>query len=103
MDRLTHKSQEAVQAAQTRALRFGHQEVDGEHLLLCLLEQADGILPSLLGKLSVQAAAMVQALEAELNRKPRVSGSGYEQGKFYVTPRWQKLMANAEEEADHLK
>src|ERR1700693_5480226 len=42
-NRLTQKSQEALHDAQARALRFGHTEVDGEHLLLALLDQADGI------------------------------------------------------------
>ena len=45
---LTQKSQEALHDAQTKALRFGHTEVDGEHLLLALLDQPDGIVPRLL-------------------------------------------------------
>ena len=47
-ERLTQKSQEALHDAQTKALRFGHTEVDGEHLLLALLDQADGLVPRLL-------------------------------------------------------
>jgi hypothetical protein len=39
LNRLTQKSQQAVQEAQTKALRYGHVEIDGEHLLLALLEQ----------------------------------------------------------------
>ena len=42
-NRLTQKSQEALHDAQTKALRFGHTEVDGEHLLLALLDQPDGL------------------------------------------------------------
>lgn len=103
MNKLTHKSQEALQAAQTKALRFGHQEVDGEHLLVCLLEQADGILPSILGKMNIQTDALKKAVESELERKPKVSGSGVEHGKFYVTQRLQTLLANAEDEAKNLK
>ena len=45
---LTQKSAEALHDAQTKALRFGHTEVDGEHLLLALLDQAEGIVPRLL-------------------------------------------------------
>ena len=45
MNRLTQKSQEALHGAQTKALRFGHTEVDGEHLLLALLDQPDGLVP----------------------------------------------------------
>jgi ATP-dependent Clp protease ATP-binding subunit ClpB len=84
-------------------LRFGHQEVDGEHLLVCLLEQADGILPRILQKMDVNAEALKQAVESELSRKPKVSGSGVEQGKFYVTQRFQTVFVNAEEEAKRLK
>ena len=47
MNRLTQKSQEALHDAQTKALRFGHTEVDGEHLLLALLDQPDGLVPRL--------------------------------------------------------
>ena len=47
---LTQKSQEALHDAQTKALRFGHTEVDGEHLLLALLDQAEGIAPRLLSQ-----------------------------------------------------
>ena len=49
LNRLTQKSQEALHDAQTKALRFGHTEVDGEHLLLALLDQPDGLVPRLLG------------------------------------------------------
>ena len=49
-NRLTQKSQEALHDAQTKALRFGHTEVDGEHLLLALLDQAEGIAPRLLAQ-----------------------------------------------------
>ena len=49
LNRLTQKSQEALHDAQTKALRFGHTEVDGEHLLLALLDQPEGLVPRLLG------------------------------------------------------
>ena len=51
LNRLTQKSQQAVQEAQTKALRYGHVEIDGEHLLLALLEQQDGLLPRLLARM----------------------------------------------------
>ena len=52
-NRLTQKSQEALHDAQTKALRFGHTEVDGEHLLLALLDQPDGLVPRLLERAGV--------------------------------------------------
>jgi len=50
MNRLTQKSQEALHDAQTKALRFGHVEVDGEHLLLALLDQGEGLVAPLLAR-----------------------------------------------------
>ena len=44
-NKLTQKSQEALHDAQTKALRIGHTEVDADHLLLALLDQADGLVP----------------------------------------------------------
>ncbi len=103
MNKLTLKSQEALQAAQTKAVRFGHVEVDGEHLLLALLEQGDGLVPRLLKKMDAPVEGIKKRLEDELGKKPRVSGPGIEPGKVYVTQRLNKLLAKAEEEAQRLK
>ncbi len=103
IQRLTQKSQEALQAAQTRALRFGHQEVDVEHLLAVLLEQPDGLAPRLLGRLEAPTAAIAEALERELSRRPKLSGPGVEAGKIYISPRLQQLFLRAEDEAKRLK
>ena len=64
INRLTQKSQEAVQAAQTKAVRYGHQEVDGEHLLLALLDQAEGLVPRLLQRLEVRPGVVAALLYA---------------------------------------
>jgi ATP-dependent Clp protease ATP-binding subunit ClpB len=103
MNKLTQKSQEAIQNAQTKAMRYGHIEVDGEHLCLALLEQSDGLIPRLLAKMEVPVESLTQALEQELARRPRTSGPGVEAGKIYVTQRLQKLMGQAEDEAKRLK
>src|SRR5258707_256601 len=71
MNRLTQKSQEALHDAQTKALRFGHSEVDGEHLLLALLDQPDGLVPRLLEGTGVDPAGLRAALESILERRPR--------------------------------
>ena len=65
-NRLTQKSQEALHDAQTKALRFGHTEVDGEHLLLALLDQPEGIAPRLLAQAGADPDRLRTALEAEL-------------------------------------
>jgi ATP-dependent Clp protease ATP-binding subunit ClpB len=100
---LTQKSQEALHDAQTKALRFGHTEVDGEHLLLALLDQAEGIAPRLLGQAGADPDRLRTALEAELARRPRVSGPGVSPGQVNVTQRLARLLDVAEQEAGRLK
>jgi ATP-dependent Clp protease ATP-binding subunit ClpB len=100
---MTSKTQEALQAAQNVALRRGHVEVDGEHLLLALLEQEGGLIPRLLQKMEVPVESFSRAVQAELDKRPSVSGPGVEAGKIYVTQRFNKLLLTAEEEAKRLK
>ena len=102
-NRLTQKSQEALHDAQTRALRFGHTEVDGEHLLLALLDQADGIAPRLLGRAGADTGRLREQLEQELSRRPRVSGPGVTPGQISVTQRLSRVLDAAEREAARLK
>src|SRR5215203_5436491 len=103
MNKLTQKSQEALQSAQTKALRYGHQEVDGEHLLLALLEQPEGLIPRLLGRMEASTEALREEVERELARRPKVSGPGVEAGKIYLTQRLQQILVRAEDEAKRLK
>jgi len=103
LNKFTVKSQEALQQAQTKAIRYGHMEVDGDHLMLALLEQADGLVPSLLKRMEVPVDDFRRRLEEELERKPRISGPGVEPGKVYITQRLNKLLAKAQDEAERLK
>jgi ATP-dependent Clp protease ATP-binding subunit ClpB len=100
---LTQKSQEALHDAQTKALRFGHTEVDVEHLLLALLDQSEGIVPRLLSQAGGDPDRLRGALEAELSRRPRVSGPGASPGQVNVTQRLARLLDSAEQEAGRLK
>jgi ATP-dependent Clp protease ATP-binding subunit ClpB len=102
-NRLTQKSQEALHDAQTKALRYGHTEVDGEHLLLALLDQPDGLVPRLLGQAGVDTGQLRADLEAELGRRPRVSGPGVAPGQVAVTQRLSRLLDAAGREASRLK
>ena len=103
MNKLTQKSQEAVQQAQAIALRYGHQEVDGEHLLAALVAQEDGLVPRMLVRMQVDSDVLKSELEKELTQQPKVSGPGVEQDKIYVTQRFQKLFLSAQSEAERLK
>src|SRR5262245_55445547 len=103
INKLTQKSQEALQAAQTRGLRYGHQEVDAEHLLLALLEQPEGLVPRLPAPRAVPADRLRSESGREWTRRPRVSGPGVEAGKIYLTQRLQQILLRAEDEAKRLK
>ena len=89
MNRLTQKSQEALHDAQTKALRFGHSEVDGEHLLLALLDQPEGLIPRLVTQAGGDLERLREAIEQELSRRPRVTGPGAcaRTGIPHATPR----------------
>ncbi|MFM1849020.1 MAG: ATP-dependent chaperone ClpB [Pseudomonadota bacterium] len=102
-NRLTEKCQEGIQSAQSKAVRFGHQEVDGEHVLAALTEQSDGIVPRIIAKMGVDSKAFAEAVSAELEKRPSVSGPGAEAGKIYISQRLQKIFLRAEEEAKRLK
>jgi ATP-dependent Clp protease ATP-binding subunit ClpB len=103
MNRLTQKSQEALHDAQTKALRFGHAEVDGEHLLLALLDQSDGLVPRLVTQAAADPDRLRAELEAELSRRPRVSGPGSAPGQVLLTQRLARLLDTADGEAKRLK
>src|SRR5687767_13859827 len=75
MERLTIKAQEALQAAQGVAQRFSHQEIDGEHLLLALLDQREGLITPLLQKLGARPDALAAELDDELDRRAKVQGT----------------------------
>ncbi|MCB9784957.1 MAG: ATP-dependent chaperone ClpB, partial [Candidatus Omnitrophica bacterium] len=103
MNRLTQKSQEALAEAQSLAIQFGHVEVDGEHLFLALLNQEQGLIPRLFGRMDVPVESVRQAVENELRNRAKVSGPGVEPGKVYITQRLNQLLLKAEKEASNLK
>jgi ATP-dependent Clp protease ATP-binding subunit ClpB len=102
-NRLTQKSQEALHDAQTKALRFGHTEVDGEHLLQALLDQPEGLTPRLVAAAGGDTSRLRAELETELARRPRVSGPGMAPGQVAVTQRLARLLDGAEQESKRLK
>jgi ATP-dependent Clp protease ATP-binding subunit ClpB len=101
MDRLTIKSQEALQEAQRLAERKGNQELQPEHLLLTLLEDDEGIASQIMGRLSVDAKSLRSDLVREIDRLPKVSGAT-PLGQLYISARLKEVMEKAFEEAEHL-
>ncbi|MFH1146901.1 MAG: ATP-dependent chaperone ClpB [Pseudomonadota bacterium] len=84
LDKLTVKSQEAMQSAQQLAESRGHQQIEPEHLLIVLLQQAEGLIASILKKMGVEIGAIVSDLDRYMNKLPKISGAGF-QGA-YISP-----------------
>ncbi|HMJ35877.1 MAG TPA: ATP-dependent chaperone ClpB [Baekduia sp.] len=102
-NRLTQKSQEALHDAQTKALRYGHTEIDVDHLLLALLEQRDGLVPRLLTRLDASSDQLRAGLEQALERRPRVSGGGADGSQIRISRALNMVLDAAAQEAERLK
>jgi ATP-dependent Clp protease ATP-binding subunit ClpB len=103
INRLTEKTQEALRAAQSEALRRGNQQVDVEHLLAALLAQEGGLAASILKRAGANIDALKTRLDQDLDRLPKVSGPTGAPEQIYVTARLNKLFTKAEDEAKNLK
>jgi ATP-dependent Clp protease ATP-binding subunit ClpB len=103
INRFTEKAQEAVRSAQTKALRYGQQQIDVEHLMAALLEQEGGLAPSILAKAGVNVESLLRRIEAELDRLPKVSGPSGGPDQVYISSRLNRLLTAAEDEAKKLK
>jgi ATP-dependent Clp protease ATP-binding subunit ClpB len=103
INRFTEKAQSAVREAQTLATRYSNQQIEVEHLLLALLEQEGGLVPSVLSKAAVNTDALRQAVEAEIGKFPKVSGPSGPVDQVYITARLNKVFVAAEDEAKKLK
>ncbi len=97
-DRFTLKAQEAIQDAQTLAETHQNPAVDPMHLLAALLDQEEGIVAPLLSRIELSRASLMEALEAEFKRLPKVQGA-----QLTITPSFQTLLTKATEEAGALK
>jgi ATP-dependent Clp protease ATP-binding subunit ClpB len=102
MDKLTIKSQEAIQAAQRLAERKGNQQLDAEHLLWALLEDDEGVACQILKKLGIKTTALQQDVEEAIEKFPKVIGAT-PLGQIYVSPRLKEVLEKATKEAEHLK
>ena len=100
IERYTQNAQSAVMDCQNIAIEEGHQQFDGEHLLLALLRQRDGLIPKLLKVMEVNPQEIESAVSAELDKLPKVSGGS---DNMYTTRRMQQLLMDAEKIAGSMK
>ena len=98
----TEKSALAVQQAQQLARKQGQQEIDVWHLLIALVEQADGIVPALVERMQITPAALLLAAERELSKLPKASGS-VNVSQVYISSVLQRALAEADEAKAKLK
>jgi ATP-dependent Clp protease ATP-binding subunit ClpB len=103
INRFTEKVQQAVQAAQSKAVRYGNQQVDVEHLFAALLEQENGLAASLLLKGDFPLEKIHHRVEQELEKLPKVSSPTGAADQIYITGRLQRIFTQAEDEAKRLK
>lgn len=100
IEKYTQNAQSAIIDCQNIAIEEGHQQIDGEHLHLALLMQKDGLIPKLLKFMEVNTGELIGALESEIDKLPKVSGSAE---NMYSTRRLQQIFLNAEKKAEKMK
>jgi len=102
-DRFTERAQEAAQRAAEIIQRYGHNQIDTEHILLALIEQPGGVIPQILEKLNVSAETLNERLDATLRASPKANIFGGGAGQIFITPRVKRIIDLANEEANRLK
>ncbi len=102
-DRFTERAQEAAQRAAEIIQRYGHNQIDTEHILLALIEQPAGVIPQILEKLNVSSDALVERLDSTLRASPKANIFGGGAGQIFITPRVKRIIDLANEEANRLK
>jgi ATP-dependent Clp protease ATP-binding subunit ClpC len=102
-DRFTERAQEAAQRAAEIIQRYGHNQIDTEHILLALIEQPQGVIPQILEYLKVDANALTERLDYILRTSPKANIFGGGAGQIFITPRVKRIIDLANEEANKLK
>ena len=102
-DRFTERAQEAAQRAAEIIQRYGHNQIDTEHILLALIEQPQGVIPQILEILKVDTNALMDRLDYILRTSPKANIFGGGAGQIFITPRVKRIVDLANEEANRLR
>ena len=102
-ERFTERAQDAAARAYEILQRYGHNQVDTEHILLALLEQTDGVIPQILERLSVDVESMRFRLDEVLKASPKAAIYGHGANQVFITPRVKRIIDLANEEANRLR
>ena len=103
IEQMTQKTREALQAAQRIAVEYSNNAVEQEHLLAALAQQQDGLIPQMLQTLGVDANAFAQAALQKVEALPRVTGSGRDPEKIYISSDLDRALNAAEAQAKQMK
>ena len=103
MNQFTQKSLAAMQSAQSLAQTHGNQQIEQPHLLLALLSDGEGLVPQLLTAMGMTLPSFQAAVQAEVNKLPKVSGGGREADKVYIAQDVDKAIRAAQSVADSMK
>jgi ATP-dependent Clp protease ATP-binding subunit ClpB len=100
-DKFTLKAQEVIQASQQLAEKYANQQIEPEHLARAILDQAEGVIPPLLGKIGADRNRLLQSFETAITKLPKVSGSGF--GQASISGRCKSILDKAFIEAENMK
>ena len=103
MNQFTQKTLEALQSAQRLAVEYSNNAVEQEHLLAALAQQQDGLIPQLLTKLGADPNAFAQAALQKVEALPRVTGSGRDPDKVYISGDLDRALNAAEQQAKQMQ
>jgi ATP-dependent Clp protease ATP-binding subunit ClpC len=102
-DRFTERAQEAAQRAAEIIQRYGHNQIDTEHILLALIEQPEGVISQLLEIMNMDGEMLTERLDYILRTSPKANIFGGGAGQIFITPRVKRIIDLANEEANRLK
>jgi ATP-dependent Clp protease ATP-binding subunit ClpC len=102
-DRFTERAQDAAQRAYEILQRYGHNQVDTEHILLALLEQPEGTVVDIVESLGADAAAIRDKIDNVLKASPRANVYGGGAGQVFITPRVKRVLDLSQQESNRLK
>jgi ATP-dependent Clp protease ATP-binding subunit ClpC len=101
-DRFTERAQDAAQRAAEIIQRYGHNQIDTEHILLALIEQPQGVITQILEHLKVDIEALTDRIDQQLRASPKANIYGGGAGQIFITPRVKRVVDMANEEANRL-
>ncbi|UCF62623.1 MAG: AAA family ATPase [Anaerolineaceae bacterium] len=101
-DRFTERAQDAAQRAADIIQRYGHNQIDTEHILLALIEQPQGVIPQILERLNVDIEDLTDRIDHQLRTTPKANIYGGGAGQIFITPRVKRVVDMANQEANRL-